>query len=173
MAGRQSVVTRDLTFAGGRSAGIGRSIDDLGLKQGRMALASGQLCRERWHMAQVLAYLAAAVIAAWGVAHAIPTRQVLAGFAPVTADNRRVVLQEWLAEAFTMWGIAAVVTAATVAGGAHGDVSRAVYRVAAVLLMALGALTALTGARTPVVWFKICPVLLAASAGLLLAASLL
>jgi hypothetical protein len=34
-----------------------------------------------------------------------------------------------------------------------------------------GTLTALTGARTPVVWFKICPVLLAGSAIPLLAAS--
>lgn len=34
-------------------------------------------------------------------------------------------------------------------------------------------LTALTGARTPVIWFKICPVLLITSAALLVAASLL
>jgi hypothetical protein len=53
-------------------------------------------------VAAILAYVAGAVVAAWGVAHAIPTRQVLAGFEPVTADNRRIVLQEWLAEAFTM-----------------------------------------------------------------------
>ena len=82
-------------------------------------------------------------------------------------------MQEWLAEAFTMWGICR-----------HGDRSnrgrrdryrcpRWVYRVAAGLLVALATLTALTGARTPVVWFKICPVLLAGSAALLLAASLL
>jgi hypothetical protein len=39
------------------------------------------------------------------------------------------------------------------------------------LLVALGVLTALTGARTPVVWFKVCPVVMAGPAGLLLAAS--
>jgi hypothetical protein len=37
--------------------------------------------------------------------------------------------------------------------------------------LTLATLTALTGARTPVVWFKICPVLLAGSAVLLLIAS--
>jgi hypothetical protein len=120
----------------------------------------------------ILAYVAGALVAAWGVAHAVPTRQVLAGFAPITADNRRIVLQEWLAEAFTMWGIATVVIAVTAAGSA-GDVRVLVYRIAAGLLVALGALTALTGARTPVIWFKICPVLLAGSAILLMAASLL
>jgi hypothetical protein len=122
-------------------------------------------------MAAILAYLAAAVVAVWGVAHAVPTRQVLAGFAPITADNRRIVLQEWLAEAFTMWGIAAMVIAATAAGGPVTDVRAWVYRVAAALLVALGALTALTGARTPVAWFKVCPAVMAIAAVLLLVAS--
>jgi hypothetical protein len=119
----------------------------------------------------VLAYLAGAIVALWGVAHAVPTRQVLAGFEPVTADNRRIVVQEWLAEAFTMWGIAAMVIVVTAVGGVGA--SAWVYRVAAGLLIALGTLTALTGARTAVVWFKICPVLLAGSAALLVVASLL
>ena len=69
-------------------------------------------------MATILASLAAALVALWGVAHAIPTSQVLAGFKPVTQDNRRVVLQEWLAEAFTMWGLAGIVVAVTIVGGA-------------------------------------------------------
>jgi hypothetical protein len=38
--------------------------------------------------------------------------------------------------------------------------------------VALAALTTLTGARTPVVWFKICPVLLTGAAALLVIASL-
>ena len=119
----------------------------------------------------MLAYLAGAIVALWGVAHAVPTRQVLAGFAPITTDNRRIVLQEWLAEAFTMWGIAATVIVVTAADGTDTSARVWVYRIAAGLLIALATLTALTGARTPVVWFKICPVLLASSAILLLAAS--
>jgi hypothetical protein len=124
-------------------------------------------------MAALLAYVAGAIVAVWGVAHAVPTRQVLAGFAPITVDNRRVVVQEWLAEAFTMWGIAAMVIVVTAVGGTDSGARVWVYRVAAGLLGALGVLTALTGARTRVVWFKICPVLLVSSAVLLLAASLL
>ena len=122
-------------------------------------------------MSAVLAYVAAVVIAAWGVAHAVPTRQVIAGFGPVSADNRRVIMQEWLAEAFTMWGIAAMVVAAPPAAVAATDVRAWVYRVAAALLVALGVLTALTGARTPVVWFKVCPVVMVGAAVLLLVAS--
>lgn len=58
-----------------------------------------------------------------------PARQVSAGFGPITVDNRRVIVQEWLAEAFPMWGIARA----------------RVYRAAAGLLATLGTLT---GART-------------------------
>lgn len=122
-------------------------------------------------MNAVLAYLSAALIAAWGAAHAIPTRQVLAGFSPITPDNRRIIQQEWLAEAITMWGLAAVIIAATAAGGTNADVRAWVYRAVSALLIALAALTAFTGARTPVIWFKICPVLLSITAAMLLAAS--
>ena len=123
-------------------------------------------------MATVLALLGAGVVALWGVAHVIPTRNVLAGFAPISVDNRRVLLQEWLVEAVTMWGIAALVIVSTVVGGAASEVTAWVYRVAAALLVALAVVTALTGARTKVIWFKICPVLLTSSAVLLVVASL-
>jgi hypothetical protein len=120
---------------------------------------------------QVLAYIASALIAVWGIAHAVPTKRVVAGFAPITADNRRILAQEWLAESLTMWGMAALVVAVT-ATAADLPVTVIVYRVVAGLLVALAVLTALTGARTPVVWFKVCPVLLATSAVLLLAGAL-
>lgn len=71
-----------------------------------------------------------------------------------------------------MWGIVAVVIAATAAAGTAPDIRVWVYRAASALLISLGTLTALTGARTPVIWFKICPALLAASALLLFLASL-
>jgi hypothetical protein len=124
-------------------------------------------------MATVLAYAAGGLVTLWGVAHVIPTRRVLASFDPISSDNRRVILQEWLAEALTMWGMATVVVVVTVVAGARADATEWVYRATALLLVSLAGLTALTGARTHVIWFKICPVLLTASAGLLVAASLL
>ena len=124
-------------------------------------------------MAITLACLAAALVALWGVAHAIPTSRVLVGFRPISRDNRLVVLQEWLAEVFTMWGLAAIVVTVTIVGGASSQSSQWVYRLVAALLIALATLTAFTGARTPVVWFKICPALLTSSAVLLLVASLI
>jgi len=61
--------------------------------------------------------------------------------------------------------------AVTVAGGTNADARAWVYRAVSALLIALAALTALTGARTPVIWFKICPVVLAVTAVMLLIAS--
>ncbi len=121
-------------------------------------------------MADALAYIAAGAVALWGVAHVVPTRQVVRGFEPVTTDNRRILLQEWLAEAVTMWGIATLIVTVTAVGGAPATAW--VYRICAGVLVVLAVLTGLTGARTPVVWFKICPVLLTVSATLLLVASL-
>ena len=69
-----------------------------------------------------------------------------------------------------MWAVAGIVVAAT-ATSATSDTTTRVYRVAAIALVVLAALTVLTGARTRVIWFKICPVLLTASAALLLIAS--
>jgi hypothetical protein len=122
-------------------------------------------------MAEAVAYLAAAVIAVWGVSHAIPTRQVVAGFEPTAVDNHRVILQEWVIEAGAMWGLAGLVFAVTLMGG-DASVVDGVYRVVAGILVAFAIVTALTGARRSVIWFKICPVLLTGTATLLVTASL-
>ena len=68
--------------------------------------------------------------------------------------------------------VAALVIVTTVVGGAASEVTSWDYRVAVSLLVAVAVVTALTGARMKVIWFKICPVLLTSSAVLLLVASL-
>ncbi|MGY1945791.1 hypothetical protein [Nocardia asiatica] len=122
-------------------------------------------------MEEVLAYVAAGLVGLWGVAHAIPTRAVIAGFGGISADNRRVLVQEWLAEAVTMWSFATLVIVVT-AVGSGTSAAHWIYRVTAGALLVLAVLTAFTGARTRVVWFKICPVLLTTAAMLLLVAGL-
>jgi len=122
-------------------------------------------------VSSVLGYLAAGVVALWGVAHVLPTAKVVEGFDDTSRDNRLVITQEWIAEAMTMWFISGVVILATAVGGSHQVLTDWVYLASAIMLVALALLTALTGARTPVVFFKICPVLLGATAALLVVAS--
>ena len=121
-------------------------------------------------MSDALAFAAGGLVFLWGVAHVIPTRQVVAGFGEIGRDNHLVLTMEWVAEALAMWLVAALVVAVAVAG--TGDTARLVYRVCGGFLMVLAAWTAATGARTPVIWFRLCPVVMTVSTGLLVAASL-
>lgn len=100
----------------------------------------------------------------------LPTARVVHGFDDTSHDNRLVITQEWIAEAMTMWFIAAVVVIATAVGGSGHSLTDWVYGASAVMLLAVAVLTTVTGARTPVIFFKICPVLQVATAALLLAA---
>jgi len=143
----------------------------LGQGGGRSTLGRDQLGQNPVGVSAVLAYTAAGIIALWGVAHVLPTARVVEGYNDTSRDNRLVITQEWIAEAMTMWFIAAVVVTASILAGSQHSLVAWIYRVSAFMLLALAALTAVTGARTPVVFFKICPFLQGATAVLLLAAS--
>jgi hypothetical protein len=69
-----------------------------------------------------------------------------------------------------MWGISAFVIAVT-ATDSSSDAAIATYGVGAALLVTLGVLTALTGARTGVIWFRVCPYLQGVAAALLVSAA--
>jgi hypothetical protein len=95
---------------------------------------------------------------------------VASGFEPITGDNRRIIIQEWLVESIAMWSVAATIIAVT-AIGSDASIASTVYLVMACVLVAIAIVTALTGARTAVVWFKICPALMTTAAILLIVAS--
>ncbi len=123
-------------------------------------------------MADVLVYLGGSVLVLWGVSHLAPTRRVAASFGAIGVDNRRILVMEWVAEGLTHVSLGALVVlvAALVSDATAGAL---VYRVCAAALLAIAALTAVTGSRTPVVWFRACPFVLSGTAALLLAASAL
>jgi hypothetical protein len=123
--------------------------------------------------AEVLVYAAAAVLALWGVAHLVPTGAVVRGFGEISPDNARILAMEWIAEGATHLFLAALVVLATALAGTAATGSHVVYRSAAAFLVVIAGLTAVTGARTPVVWFKACPFVLTAVSAALLVASLL
>ena len=92
-------------------------------------------------------------------------QDVLAGFLIVTER------QYGYGDTVRITATAAVVVIAVALGGSHRAFADWVYRASAVMLGAVALLTAVTGARTPVIFFKICPVLLCATAAVLLTAS--
>jgi len=121
----------------------------------------------------VLAYLGATVITAWGIAHIAPTRGVVAGFGTISQDNRRIILMEWAAEGLTLVFIGLLVLIITALHGSDDPVALSVYRISAVMLLVMAVWTLLTGARTSIVPIKICPAVKTAVAALFLVGSVL
>ena len=124
-------------------------------------------------MADVFALAAAGIVFLWGVSHVIPTRQVVAGFGDISEDNRRIITMEWVAEGLSFVFVAVLIVAVTWSGETLEAAKDLVYRVSSGFLVVIGVWTAMTGARTGVIWFKACPVVMSVSAGLLIAASLI
>ncbi len=124
-------------------------------------------------MVDVLALIAAGLVFLWGVSHIIPTRQVVAGFGDISEDNRLIITMEWVAEGLSFIFVAALIVAVTWSGDTPEAAEDLVYRVASGFLIAIGAWTAMTGARTGVIWFKACPVVMSVCSGLLITASFL
>ncbi len=115
-------------------------------------------------MVDILLYAGSIIIIIWGIAHIVPAKSVVSGLGPVSEDNRRIILMEWVAEGLTLCFIGLLVLLITILGGAQNPVSAIVYRTCAAMLVAMAIWTQLTGARTPIVTIKICPFVKTAAA---------
>jgi len=122
-------------------------------------------------MNEVLIYVGSALAIIWGTAHLVATRSVVAGFGDISGDNRLIITQEWIAEGVTMIFIGLLALLVTALEGVANPASLIVYRASAIVLILTAILTALTGARTPILPFKICPFLITAVAVLFLLGS--
>ncbi len=105
----------------------------------------------------ILLYIGSAVLIVWGIAHIVPTRNVVNGFGAISQDNKRIITMEWVAEGLALCFIGLLVLLVTVLGDSQNDVSLIVYRASAGMLIVMAAWTALTGARTPIIPIKLCP----------------
>jgi hypothetical protein len=123
-------------------------------------------------MSEVLGYVAAGAVFAWGLSHIIPTSQVVAGFGDISQDNRRIITMEWIAEGLAFVFVGVLVAIVTWSGSVPAPAEDVVYRTVPGFLLAVGVLTAMTGARTGVIWFRMCPVVMTISSALLIWASL-
>jgi hypothetical protein len=137
-----------------------------------MAAADRGLMMGPMSAAAPLAYVASAVLIVWGSAHVINTAPVADTFGDLSRDNRRIFVMEWIAEGLTHISLGTLVILITAIEGASNPATDLVYRIIAAIALAIAALTTATGARTPAIWFRICPVLLTLVASALVAASL-
>jgi hypothetical protein len=116
---------------------------------------------------QVLAYIGAAFVTFWGIAHLFPTKGVVAGFGDISDDNRNIISMEWIVEGVALIFIGALVATVTFVDVAS-PVSRAVYWLAFIGLNVLSVVSLFTGFKVNFLPFKLCPVIFTAASILIL-----
>ena len=106
---------------------------------------------------ELLLYIGSVVIILWGIAHLILTKAIVSGFGEISDDNKKVVTMELIAEGLTLCFLGVLVLLVTIMTDSQSEAANIVYLACAGMLVVMAVLTALTGARTPAVWYKICP----------------
>ena len=120
-----------------------------------------------------LVYIGSAIIIAWGIAHLIPTRAIVKGFGDISEDNKKILTMELLAEGFTLIFLGVLPMVFTILSGPQGKPADIVYLACGAMLLLMAIITLLTGARTPEIPYKICPVIKTAVAVLFILGSVL
>ena len=124
-------------------------------------------------MNETLLYIGSAIIILWGIAHIIPTKPIVSGFGEISEDNKKVLTMELLAEGLTLIFLGVLVLLITTLADIQSEAANIVYLACAVMLLVMAVLTALTGARTPAIWYKLCPAVKTVVAVLLILGSVL
>jgi hypothetical protein len=115
----------------------------------------------------ILLYLGAAILFVWGVAHIIPTRNVVAGFGPLSDDNRINITMEWVAEGLALAFVGVLVALVTVLGGSNEPVAKVVLWSVVGFCIVMGGWTFIVGRRSTILPIRLCPLVLAVAAVLL------
>jgi hypothetical protein len=122
-------------------------------------------------MQPALLYFGSILIFIWGVGHLMPTRNVVAGFGDLSLDNTRILTMEWLAEGLTLCFLGSLVTVVAFVIGSAEPATRLVARAASGMLIVMAIVSAFTGARTPLLPMKLCPLIKAVAAAAWLTAT--
>ncbi len=122
-------------------------------------------------LAQVLLYLGSAFLLFWGIAHLVPTRNVVKGFGDISLDNQRIITMEWIVEGACLIFISAVVSMATFADYTN-PISKLVYWISFLMLNVLSVISLFTGFKVKFLPFRLCPVIFTTASLLIVVGSL-
>jgi hypothetical protein len=106
----------------------------------------------------IMIYTGSILAIIWGIAHLAPTRPIVLSMKNISRDDRLVFKMEWIAEGLALIFLGVLVLVINILHGVDNPVSHTVFRLSAVMFLVMAILTAFTGARTKVVFFKICPI---------------
>ncbi|MDH3271699.1 MAG: hypothetical protein OEN56_10220 [Gemmatimonadota bacterium] len=124
-------------------------------------------------LSYLLLFVGSAAVALWGVMHLVKTKAVVAGFEPLTDDNRHVLRMEWIVEGVALVFVAALVGVTTGLSGRTADSSGIVYGMSAAFLLAMAVVSLFTGARASPLPYKLCAPIFASAAILILVGAFL
>ena len=122
-------------------------------------------------MQNVFLYLGAALTAIWGIAHLIPTKDVVAGFGDISEDNRHIITMEWIVEGVSLIFMGSLVAIVTFIDP-QTVISTSVYIMSATGLLILALISLFTGFRVKFLPFRLCPFIFTGSAILVLIGAL-
>jgi hypothetical protein len=108
-------------------------------------------------MNETLLYIGSGIIIAWGIAHLVPTGAIVKGFGDISPDNKKIIAMESIAEGLTLVFLGVLPLLITALTDFQSCSARVVYIACAVMLLVMALLTLLTGARTSLLPYKICP----------------
>jgi hypothetical protein len=108
-------------------------------------------------MNEILIYFGSAIIILWGIAHLIPVKNIVKGFGDISGDNKKVLAMEIIAEGLTLIFLGVLPILVTALGDMESTTANIVYFTEAGMLLIMALVTVFTGARTPVIWYKLCP----------------
>ena len=108
-------------------------------------------------MNDTLIYIGSAIIIIWGIAHLIPTKQIIKGFGEISADNKKILAMELITEGLTLIFLGVLPILITTWGDSQSLTAHIAYFTEAGMLLVMAVVTQFTGSRTPVFWYKLCP----------------
>ena len=108
-------------------------------------------------MSEMLLYTGSAIIIIWGIAHLIPTGAIVKGFGEISEDNKKIIAMESIAEGITLCFLGILVILVTSLGDSESQTASIAYFSVVAMLLIMAVLTVLTGARTSLLPYKICP----------------
>lgn len=108
-------------------------------------------------MNDTLIYIGSAIIILWGIAHLIPTKQIIKGFGDISGDNKKILAMEIISEGLTLIFLGVLPMLIILYVDSQSLTAHIVYFAEAGMLLVMALVTTFTGARTPVFWYKLCP----------------
>jgi hypothetical protein len=106
---------------------------------------------------ETLLYIGSTIIILWGIAHLIPTKAIVKGFGEISADNKKILAMESIAEGLTLIFLGVLPLLVTNLADSQSREAVIVYLACGIMLLVMAILTLATGARTAGIPYKICP----------------